>query len=154
VRFNAGTIRWDKEQFEISGSSVSATLVRDQLSWPLPVATDLSSLEVYWSPDSRRALIHQDDQSWKWRVVPGAFPRVQLLYPPKAPLDEDTIMKVDALTAQVGAVVSYAGEAGRPDPPASSTRTKGSRNKPPRSLRCCPEARPSRSCRGRRLPAW
>jgi hypothetical protein len=59
-------------------------------------------------------------------LVPGAFPRVQVLYPPKAPLDRDALLKVDQLAAKAGLVVAFAGEAQKERPKTVVYVAKGS----------------------------
>jgi hypothetical protein len=58
-------------------------------------------------------------------MVPGPFPRVQVLYPPKKPLDEKAIGFVDSLAASVGCVVSFAGEAKKARPASVIYFAKG-----------------------------
>jgi hypothetical protein len=125
VAYNPGSLTWSDDTFKLGNSSVTATIERDKQSWPVPVSRSMTYLEVYWSPDNRRALLHGSKYFEGWRVVPGAFPRVQVLYPPKAPLDQPTILKVDALAAQVGLVVSFAGEAKKARPASVIYADKG-----------------------------
>ena len=94
-----------------------ATVARGAAEWPLTLPGIPDQVFAWWSPDSRRALLQViTNDSSMFLLVPGAFPRVQVLYPPHAPLDADTLSRVDQLAARAGLVVAFAGEAKKERP--------------------------------------
>ncbi|MDP3151970.1 MAG: hypothetical protein Q8N23_04835 [Archangium sp.] len=99
---------------------------RGSVEWPVTLPLIPDRVWVWWSPDSRRALLELvTGNDSLLLLVPGAFPRVQVLYPPKAPLDADALAKVDLLAAKVGCVVAFAGEAKKERPKTVVYAEKG-----------------------------
>ncbi|MFT3709994.1 MAG: LytR C-terminal domain-containing protein [Archangium sp.] len=99
--------------------ALTATVTRNGKSYAVALPGSLHSISAVWSPDGRRLLLScskDDDHDAVSFIVPGAFPRVQVLYPPKKPLDEKAINLIDALSAKAGAVISFAGEAKKARP--------------------------------------
>ena len=108
--------------------TISAVVTRDGKSYPVTLPGQVHRVTAVWSPDARRILLSitkDDDADSTSFMVPGPFPRVQVLYPPKKPLDEKAITFVDGLAAKAGCVVSFAGEAKKARPASVIYFAKG-----------------------------
>jgi hypothetical protein len=121
-----GAGSWEGNAFT-PATTFRAAVTRGSAEWPLTLPGVPDRVYAWWSPDSRRALLELiTNDSSTFLLVPGAFPRVQVLYPPKAPLDGDALVKVDRLAAKAGLVVAFAGEAQKARPKTVVYVAKGS----------------------------